>query len=137
MKPHPRSRRGEQGFALIGAIFILVVLTSAGASMLRIHSAGLRSTSMALIGARTYYGAHSGIEWAIYEVVNSGGCPAATFTLGEAGAAGLDVIVSCSSSSHVEGASSKNVLVIESTATYGNFGDRDYVSRALNVTMVL
>lgn len=128
--------RKKQGFALVAVIFILVILSGVGSAMLNISAAHQATATMALLGTRAYHAARSGAEWAIYEAVNSGGCPTATFTLSEAASAGFQIDVSCSASTHVEGATSRSTLQIRSRADYGSFGDRDYVSRTLNVTVV-
>lgn len=117
-------------------IFILVSLAGVGAAMLNIRAAHQATATLALMGSRAYYAARSGAEWAVYEAKSSGGCPAATFSLTESATAGFDVEVTCTSSAHVEGASTQTVLQIESTAEYENFGDRDYLARTLNATIV-
>lgn len=128
--------RHEGGFALIAVIFILVMLAGAGSAMLKISAGHQATASMALLGARAYHAARSGVEWAVYEAVNGTGCPAAGFALNEGAAAGFDVDVTCSTTTHVEGSTGRATLQIRSTAEYGNFGDRDYVSRTLNATVV-
>lgn len=130
-----RTRR-QQGFALVGAIFILVSLAGVGAAMLNISAAHQATSTFALLGSRAYHAARSGTEWAVYDAVTNGGCPAATFSLNEGATAGFDVQVTCTSSAHTEGVSSQTILQIESTAEYGSFGDRDYVARTLSATIV-
>jgi MSHA biogenesis protein MshP len=132
MKP----RRRESGFALVVVIFILVILASAGGAMLNIASTHQASATMALLGTKAYHAARSGTEWALHQAANGGGCPAATFSLTEGGAAGFDVEVTCTSSTHVEGATSISTLHIASLARYGSFGDRDYVSRTLKASVL-
>ncbi len=130
----PRHRRG---FALVAALFILVMLAGAGSVMVRLGAEHQSTSSFALLGARAYHAARSGAEWALYEAAATpGSCPAATFTLSEGAAAGFDVAVTCSSSTHVEGTTSRSILQIESTADYGSFGSRDYVARSVAVTIV-
>lgn len=72
----------------------------------------------------------------ITRAINSGGCPAASFALTEAASDGFQVEVTCTSTSHIEGTTSRSTLQIQSTGSYGSFGDRDYVSRTLNVTVL-
>lgn len=131
-----RDPRRKRGFALVAAIFILVSLAGVGAAMLNISAAHQATATLALLGSRAYHAARSGAEWAVYEAVTNGGCPAASFSLNEGAADGFDVQVSCTSSAHIEGSTSKSILQIESTAEYGSFGDRDYVARKLNATIV-
>ncbi len=132
-----RPRVRDRGFALLAAIFVLVIMSGAGALALRVSATQSRNASMALLGARTYYAAYSGIEWATYKAINGGGCPSASFALAEETASGIAVSITCSSADHVEGATTRSTLSVESTASYGSFGDRDFISRGLQVTIVL
>ncbi len=132
MKP----ARKKGGFALVFAIFILVVLSGVGTAMLNISSTHQATATMALLGTRAFLAARSGAEWAVYEAVNNGGCPAATFALTEAASAGFQVTTTCTTSTHIEGITSRSTLHIQSTASYGSFGDRDYVSRSLHLTVL-
>ena len=135
MKNSERART-EGGFALVIAIFILVLLSGVGSAMLNISAAHQQTATMALLGTRAFQAARSGAEWAVYVAINSASCPAASFALTEAASAGFQVTVSCASSTHVEGTTSRSTLQIQSTAEYGSFGGRDFVSRTLNVTIV-
>ncbi len=128
--------RGRDGFALIAALFILVLLSGVGSAMLNISAGHQATVSMAVLGSRAYYAARSGAEWAVYEATNGSACPTGGFSLSQGATAGFDVVVTCASSTHVEGATSRATLQIQSSAEYGNFGDRDYVSRTLEVTLV-
>ena len=64
--------QNQGGFALVSAIFILVVLGAMGAFMLTISGVQSRTAIFAIRGAQAYHAAHSGVEWGIYTVVNSG-----------------------------------------------------------------
>lgn len=128
--------RKTRGFALIAALFILVLLAGAGGVMIRLAAEHQATASFALLGARAYHAARSGAEWALYEATNGGGCPAASFSLTEGATDGFDVVITCSSSTHVEGTTSRATLQITSTADYGSFGTRDYVARSVDVTVV-
>ncbi len=121
---------------MIAALFILVLLAGAGSVMVRLGAEHQATASFALLGTRAYHAARSGAEWALYEAANGGGCPAATFTLSEGASAGFDVVVTCSASTHVEGATSRSIMQIESTADFGSYGSRDFVARTVNVTVV-
>ncbi len=129
--------RRQRGFTLVSAIFLLVVLTVAGAYMVRISGVQRTTTSFALLGPKAYHAARSGIEWAIHAAINvPGSCPvgsttANSFSLSEGGLAGFGVSVTCTSAVHTEAGASETVFTIASTAAFGSFGDRDYVSRRL------
>ena len=118
------------GFALVSAIAILVLLAGAGTVMVATSGVQRRTGTLALQGARAYHAARSGIEWGIDQVITLSACPSTTvLSLTEGGLIGFDVNVSCTSSSHTDGGSSFDVYQIISQAEYGTYGDIDYVKR--------
>jgi MSHA biogenesis protein MshP len=129
------SIRRQRGFSLVSAVFLLVVLTAAGAFMVRISGVQRTTTSFALLGPKAYHAARSGIEWAVYSAINvPASCPVGvtttnSFNLTEGGLVGFSVIVTCTSTVHTEAGVPGTVFDISSTAERGSFSDRDYVSR--------
>jgi len=107
--------------------------------MIRMTSVQQAGSSIAILGARAHWAARSGIDWALHESAASGGCPAATTTLSltEGVLAGFRVTVSCSASTHNEGGAERTSLAIESEASFGAMGSRDFVYRELRAALVL
>jgi MSHA biogenesis protein MshP len=71
-------RRLQHGFALVSAIFLLVVLAGLGVAMMTFTTAQHASSGMDVMGARAYQAARAGIEWALFQRLNppvSGGTP--------------------------------------------------------------
>lgn len=97
------------GFAIVSAIFILVVLAMLGAFILNISASQHVGSALDVQGVRAYQSARAGIEWGLYQVQSSNGfddatpnaraCPAATTSFAlPAGAtvlAGFTVTVTC------------------------------------------
>lgn len=133
MRDAPR----QGGFSLVAAIFLLVVLTTAGAFMVRISGVQRTTTSFALLGPRAYHAARSGVEWAIHAAMNvPGSCPVGitttnNFNLTEGGLDGFRVTTECTSEVHSEAGAAETMFLITSLAKRGAFGERDYVSRRL------
>ncbi|HZF31369.1 MAG TPA: pilus assembly protein MshP [Gammaproteobacteria bacterium] len=126
------ARRGQRGFSLVAAIFLLVVLAALGAFAVRLTVFQSQTVTSALRAAQAYQAARSGAAWAAYRAVNDGVCPPATLALTEGGTAGFNVSVSCTQLTYVEGtAPPANVFVLSVRATAGAFGSADYVSRQL------
>ncbi|MDO9372201.1 MAG: pilus assembly PilX N-terminal domain-containing protein [Gammaproteobacteria bacterium] len=138
------------GFTLISAIFLLVVLAALGVYMVTISGVQQATTSHAVIAARTYYAAKSGLEWAINRAVNTPAgsavpllspCTNSTSTFTDASLPDINITITCSYSRHREGGTPGggnnifNVLVLTSTAEYGAFGNPDYASRRLEATV--
>jgi MSHA biogenesis protein MshP len=136
-------RKQERGFALVAAIFIVVILAMLGIMMVTIGGMERATSTTAVQGTRAYYAARSGIEWGVFGALNNtvptcGALPSTpttnTLNLAVTGLNGFTVSVVCSYTTHKERSDTYNVYVITSTATSGNFGDVDYVSRQLQVT---
>lgn len=62
--------RARKGFAVVTAIFLLVVLAALGVGMLMFSRAQQVSSSYDVQGARAYQAARAGIEWALYRRLN-------------------------------------------------------------------
>lgn len=135
----PAHGKHQGGFALVIAIFIVVVLALIGIMMVTIGGVQRATAAAATQGTRAYYAARSGIEWGVFKALTSGNCAAATgnFPLAVPGLNGFTVTVQCTSTAHRERAAPDyNVYVITSTAVSGTFGTTaDYVSRQLQVTV--
>lgn len=137
-------RRQERGFALVAAIFIVVVLALLGIMMVTIGGMQRATATTAVRGTQAYYAARSGVEWAIWGAINNkdavcGAAPSTpttnTFTLAVNGLNGYTVTVVCSYTDHRERSDTYHVFLVSSTATSGNFGDVDYVSRVIQTTV--
>jgi MSHA biogenesis protein MshP len=63
-----RLRNRIRGFAIVTAIFILVVLATLGAFIVNVFSAQQIGSALDLDGVRAYQAARAGVEWGIYQV---------------------------------------------------------------------
>lgn len=131
--------RQQTGFALLAAIFILVILGMVSAFVVNISGMTHRTSVYAVEGARAIFAARSGLEWGVKQIVDMPtACPTATtLSLTQGGASGFSVSVSCTASSFTEGTATFNVFVLTSIAERGSFGSTDYVSRQMQVTVTL
>jgi len=114
----------DDGFTLVQAIFILVVLALLGVAMMRLSGIQSSTGLFALQGARAYQAARSGLEWGAARA--SGGNPCnGTMTVEN-----FTVDVTCSSQQFTEGSIGPyDVYRISATATFGSYGSPDYISR--------
>ena len=127
-------RAGICGFALVPALFLLVVLGALAVIGIRIGVGQQHAVAMGLMQARALAAAKAGIEWGAYRALN-GGCASATLTLTEASFKGFSVVVACTSSAFVNGAGTNNAYTLTATATSGAYGNPDYVHRAASSTL--
>lgn len=63
-------RRGQRGFTIVSAIFLLVVLASLGAFIVNISTTQSVTSAQDVQGSRAYHAARAGLEWAIYQVLD-------------------------------------------------------------------
>lgn len=133
--------KSSQGFSIVSAIFLLVVLSALGAFIVNISSGQHVSAAADVKGARAYQAARAGVEWGAYQVLDPNsaaasatpaGCPAATALTPFAG---FTTVVTCVSSNHTESGNNIGVYRFTSTASSGTLGAIDYVSRVVQVTV--
>lgn len=129
----------HQGFSIVMAIFILVVLSLLGGYMVRLSGVQQMTSLYVLQGARAYQAARAGLEWAIARINNGGSCievnaqSALTFP----DMTGFTVTLACTSSAYTEGSKNPVVYQINSLSQYGAYDSSDYVSRQLEVSVVM
>ena len=126
------------GFAIITAIFILVVLAALGAFILNVFTNQQIGSALDMQGARAYQAARAGVEWGAYQIqattaynfsygvsntaigyanANNRACPATTtsFIPGASSLTGFTVTVTCVASADIS-LGGPTVFVITSTA---------------------
>ena len=88
--------QGMRGFALVSAIFILVVLAALGAFIVNISTSQQIGSALDVQGVRAYQAARAGIEWGLYRQLQAGSCAGATsFSPTASTMAGFTVTVVC------------------------------------------
>lgn len=117
----------QRGFAMVSAVFLLVVLAALGAAMLTFSSSQHASSAMDIQGAQAYQSAQAGIEWGAYQVLRNNSCAGTTLTI-----SGLSVVVACASTTY----GSLTAYQITSTASAGTVGQLGRVERQLQAKIV-
>lgn len=140
---HQVSGLRPHGFALVTAIFILVVLAGLGAAMVSISTSQHTTVALDIQSTRAYQAARAGIEWGAFQALQPTpppgfNCPAypatASYTIPFTGTplAGFATTVTCNTTSHSEGANTVTLYMFTATATYGAVGGVDYVARQVS-----
>jgi MSHA biogenesis protein MshP len=126
----------QQGFSLVSAIFLLVVIAALGAFAVTVSTTQQQSAAMDVQGARAYQAARAGIEWGAYQVLQNTSCPAPTTlaTLPNT-LSGFSVLVTCTPTATTEGGAPVMIYQLISTATKGTSPSPDYVERQMSVTI--
>ncbi len=145
-------RRSEAGFALVSAIFLLVILSALGAFM--VHFSAVQHTTSATDteGSRAYWAARAGLDWALYQVLdpdnatvvapdaanwpNLPGCGWSPSTLPalQGALAGFTVTVACTPTFHNEAGKRVAIYQLVATASMGTAGSAYFVQRQLSAT---
>jgi len=128
----------QQGFTIVMAIFILVVLGLLGGYMVRLSGVQHATSAYALQGARAYQAASAGLGWAIAKISAGGSCVDvnAQAALAFPGLDGFTVKLTCSLASYQEGSDTPGIYQINAHSEFGAYGGIDYVSRELDVSIV-
>ena len=138
-------RKFQQGFSLISAIFLLVVIAALGTFAVTLSTTQQQSDALDVLGARGYQAARAGIEWAAFNVTQSpasapaawSGCkqPSTPGTLG-GNLSAFTVTVNCVAASYVEGTSTIWIYDISAVAVTGGApGSPGYIERDISAKM--
>lgn len=124
-------RRPQQGFAIIAAIFLLVVLAGLGAFMLSFSNTQHLTSAQDVQGARAYWAARAGVEWGITSATN--GCFASPTALV---IDAFTVTVSCTLAQYTDAdAISVFNIVAVSNPTGVAVGGVGYVERSVSASV--
>ena len=140
---YKRMSSRENGFLLMAAIFIMVVLSASVVVMMKLSQLQSASNSLGIQSSRALLAAQGGLEWGVYRA-SGGSCVASSsFTMSEQDLNDFDIVVTCSVTNFIEGAGSVNLYSIESVAQWGTYqssGEEampDYVYRKVNAVAEL
>ena len=116
--PSRAAATAENGFTMVAAIFLVVVLAALGTFVLSVSSVQHMSQAYDVQGSRAYQAARAGIEWGLFQVLQGpAACPATTNLVPPA-IADFTVTVGCASTTADE--LGKTVIVFALTATACN-----------------
>lgn len=114
------------GISLVITIVLLAILSIATIFLINMSLLNLVGSEHIIINRRATQAAKSGIEWALFNIVNNGTCfNSTTLTINQGGLKGFNVHLDCNSD-----LTSYN---ISATAFYGVFGNKDYVEKNINL----
>lgn len=80
----------QRGFAIVSAIFILVVLAALGGFIATVATTQHMGSALDVMGARAYQAARAGTEWGLYQAVTASSC--ATANIGTVNGVAVTVI---------------------------------------------
>lgn len=110
------SPRHQNGFAIVSAIFILVVLAALGAFMVSVSTNQQIGSALDVQGARAYQAARAGLEWGLYRQMRASSCAgSSSFVPPAAGLSDFTVTVKCEQKPDTS-SNGPTVYIITSTA---------------------
>ena len=140
-------RNYQQGFTAIIALVLIVLIALVSAYMTTLFTVASISTSLSAEGMQAWFGARSGIEWAIHTALNQAPCTCGTdccnavtagapFTFTEGGLNGYQATVNgCGETPATEGGSTYCIYNLDLTAVNGSVGGPDYASRRIVISI--
>lgn len=127
-------QNNQQGFSLISAIFLLVVISALAAFSVSLFTIQQRSAALDVLGERAYQAARAGIEWGAYQTLQNNSCPASTTLAALPNTlADFNVTVACTLTTAVEAGVTVTMYQVISTATQGTQGTPNYLERQMQV----
>ncbi len=130
----------QNGFSIVSAIFLLVVLAFLGAAMVTFSTNQQQSAAMDVMGSRAYQAARAGMEWGAYQVLQNAGACAPTTTLPTLSGTlnGFTVTVTCGATVASEVSAATGIVTVydlTSTAALGAVGQPDRVERQIQISI--
>lgn len=125
----------QRGFALVAALFLLVVCAGLGAFAVRLNMTQQSSTDLDLAGMRAEAAVEAGIQYAAARVLTTGNCnafpvePAIALSLAQ----NFSVRLACTTETLVANTPTVTVFSVTATATRGLYGSPEFVSRQRTV----
>lgn len=120
----------QSGITLVGAIFVLVIVSLLGQYLINITGVQRQTSLLALQSARAFQAAHAGIEWGSERVISSNSC--AENTTLSPNISNFTTTVTCTQiGSYTENIDMITVYKISALSEYGSYGEIGYVSREI------
>ncbi len=136
-----RTHFHHRGFAVIAAIFLVVVLASLGAFMVTLSNTQQLTSAQDLQGSRAYWAARAGLEWGLGRVgavplasgVGAGTCN----TTSPLNINGFSVTVTCSGfgAPYVEAGVDRYIFQLTSVASAGSPGTISRIERSVSASL--
>jgi len=124
------SAHRSRGFALVAALFLLVVLGTLGAYAVRLNMSQQGGADLDLASTRAEAALQSGIEYAAARLLTVSDCAAIPLTPNDLPLPhGFSVTYTCTDETQVANLPTVNVFSVTATATRGLYGSPDFVSR--------
>jgi MSHA biogenesis protein MshP len=138
-----RGRRRQNGFSLVAAVFLIVVLAALGTFAVQVAMSQYQSGNVHLLERRAQAAADAGVGYAASLALSPAGTcrPNRTLRLTQATLAGFVIKLTCVRTTHqIQSLTPPSprtyyAYALSSTALYGTYGQPDYVARTVTRTV--
>lgn len=129
--------RKQRGFAIISAIFLVIMLGTIALALFAISSSMHQSAALQVREAKALNAARAGIEYAAYQEISAGVDSAACNSATTLNLNGFSVIVSCSGTQHTVSGQEQDIYHLSAVASSGSWGELGYVRRQVQTVLVV
>ena len=119
----------QKGFAIVSAIFLIVVLAFLGVSMARIFTSGQQAINQDISSLQAYYAGQSGLQWGMYQAVFAGATGNYAITFNNTGLNNTTAGVSLQANTVL----GRNYYLINADGEYAAAGNPEYAQRRLEL----
>lgn len=105
----------QRGFTMVTGIFLLALMAILSVFIIGLGIFQSKATSLDVAGARAYQAAAAGVQAGVYNSLRNNTCGGQTLTFTGV-MVNFKAVVTCSRSTHIEGATTINVDTISATA---------------------
>jgi MSHA biogenesis protein MshP len=141
-----RRHRKQKGFSAIIAVILIVLFALLGTYMATLSNIASFNTTQSLGSMQAWFAARSGVEWAIFRVMNDGNCgavDAVTLNLTGGSTNGFSVVLGCNvidddamaDGIKEAGITAYNVYNITADASKGSLGGITYLSKNIRISV--
>jgi MSHA biogenesis protein MshP len=126
-------QRNQQGFAIVAALFLLVIVGTLAAMAVRTGTQQQHAADLEVLSSRAWAAAQSGLGYGLASA-NAGNCNydrSYSFPASAPSLAGFSVRVRCAASQHLVSGISYSVFDVSATASRGTYGNPGFVRREL------
>lgn len=140
MSRHPLPRRvgrvpRQDGFALVAAVFLIVVLAAVGAFAVQVAMSDSQGGNLEVLETGTQAAADAGIGYAAGLALGAAGTCRANSTLRLTQGLGFTIQLGCIRTQHVIGPKTYYAYALTAAASSGTYGRPDYVARTATRTV--
>jgi len=126
----PKTR--QKGFAIVSAIFLIVVLGFLGVSMSRVFTSGQQAINQDITSLQAYFAGQSALQWGMYQATTSIPSGQHTLTFSQEGLKNTKAIITFTKSTIL----SKDYYKIKAEADYDISGNPEFSKRILELRFV-